>query len=207
MDYKNTVNQKAIELLLEWLGSTNYKPKVLLKTLVESTSLGRRLDELKADTSTAGFDHWLRHRQLIWDILDHCYSKQWLRPAKTHLGRPAKNSYSPDDWRKALEIVEDRYHVPGTRKRAEYIINGPKLTTTIITLTDQFYEDFTNTADTLGIEGLTRDQIAEKLNCQRKVVNALVRILRHKGWYEKRVNDDGKRSLVLAKRSKNDTEL
>lgn len=187
--------ETAERLLITWLGSPNYKERVLVDTMVRNTELGERLRELRQNTSTAAWDE----RQLTWNLVNEGLKKAeemgWIRKGYTHLGRNPVNEARWDEYGWAAR-EEDR--IDRTNRRARFVMNGPRYSTLIITVTDKFIDYLADQQNQLAVlDELTRQETAEKLDAPLSVVNKLVKALRKRGWTEQkqRTNDGFKRVL------------
>lgn len=187
--------ETAERLLITWLGSPNYKERVLVDTMVRNTELGERLRELRQNTSTAAWDE----RQLTWNLVNEGLKKAeemgWIRKGYTHLGRKPVNEPRWDEYGWAAR-EEDR--IDRTNRRARFVMNGPRYSTLIITVTDKFIDYLADQQNQLAVlDELTRQETAEKLDAPLSVVNKLVKALRKRGWTEQkqRTNDGFKRVL------------
>lgn len=177
--------ETAERLLITWLGSPNFKESVLVDTMVRNTELGQRLKELGKDTSTAAWDE----RRLVYDLINSALRKAeemgWIKRGYTHLGRNPVNEPRWDEYGWAAR-EEDR--LDRTNRRARFVMNGPKYSTLLITVTDKFIGYLADQQNQLAeLDGLTRQEAAEKLDAPQAVVNKLVKALIERGWTEQKV--------------------
>lgn len=182
-------------MMLEWLSEKHPRARVSYKKFIESTSLWDRYKTL-CDQPIATYDGTLEsHRQLMQRVLQHARDKGWIEITTSNVGRNPDNDARYDEISQAIRNENSMHHSFNGRDR--YVLYGRKTTDMIIVLPEPFFEFLSQDAHELGIEGMTRNEIAEHLGIARCVVNRIVRTLRKHGWAERKETTPEGRKHVL----------
>ena len=199
------LQETALKELKAWLSSENFRESADYDTIIKSTSMGHTKRKLAEE----GRSWWSGEEgeklvQLINDIVETWIKRNWLRVEKKVLGRPRKAEYSREVLNKAWRLYNygrpQGYRTDGSYKWAESVLGESirKTSTKFFVVFETVNRELLERLGADKVEGLSRTELAQKLELSKSYTNRLVRWLLNSGeWKEVRTRDGKRRDRVL----------
>lgn len=190
----------ALQMVIEWLESDNFRHKAKGEVFRDSVSLGKHL---KAIGESCDWNPWnitYEHAKRRWlEVLKQAESSGWLIVETTKNGRPRTKDYSATEIANAFRRLQRSSRSFEKERRDECIAGeAEKTNIRVVTLSSKLFEDLLAELTPEAVAGNTRNDLAGALGLQPRASNAFWRWLLHNGWKQKRLrHPDGTRSYVI----------
>ena len=184
--YELRLRRTALRICLDWLNSPDFRNRLSLKRVQETSSLWQEILYQRETSGTYLYEQTMKH---WWDAIKYAEKCGWIEVVIRKVGRPRTKEYGIAEISKAEGMLNQMGTASSTAKRLRSVAGDwqPE-SVRVMAVTDQIWAAFMVNGPLEHCDEISREQLQAITGFTPSATNGFYRWLKDSDWKERRVN-------------------